>query len=157
MKKCEFCGSEHDGTYGTGRFCCPTCARKYSNTFVSESGRESQIKALNENREKGVANSVKYSLSKPKKKYRNDLRPKYKHPLSLGKVGELDVAKKFIEHDYQVYVPLVDAGDGIDFVVYNENGFKTVQVKSTAASSINENGECDSSKFKIQHLHRNIQ
>ena len=46
MSKCEFCGNEHDGNYGTGRFCSPTCARKFSNTFVSESGRENQIKAL---------------------------------------------------------------------------------------------------------------
>lgn len=37
-------------------FCSPTCARKYSNTFVSETGRKNQIKALNneENRKKAI-------------------------------------------------------------------------------------------------------
>ena len=28
--KCEFCGKEHDGSYGSGRFCCQSCASKYS-------------------------------------------------------------------------------------------------------------------------------
>lgn len=30
MHICEYCGKEHDGSYGTGRFCCESCARKYS-------------------------------------------------------------------------------------------------------------------------------
>lgn len=28
--KCEFCNKEHAGTYGSGRFCCISCARSYS-------------------------------------------------------------------------------------------------------------------------------
>jgi len=27
---CEFCKQEHDGKYGSGRFCCSTCSRKFS-------------------------------------------------------------------------------------------------------------------------------
>lgn len=27
---CEKCGKEHDGTYGSGRFCCKECARSFS-------------------------------------------------------------------------------------------------------------------------------
>lgn len=27
---CENCGKEHDGSYGSGRFCCETCARSFS-------------------------------------------------------------------------------------------------------------------------------
>ena len=30
--QCEQCGNTHDGTYGSGRFCCQSCARKYANT-----------------------------------------------------------------------------------------------------------------------------
>lgn len=45
---CEYCGNEHDGTYGSGRFCSPKCARKYSNQFVSEDGRQRQISTLND-------------------------------------------------------------------------------------------------------------
>ena len=36
MYVCEYCGKEHDGTYGSGRFCGPSCSRKYSNTFVDD-------------------------------------------------------------------------------------------------------------------------
>ena len=27
---CENCGSNHDGSYGSGRFCCSKCARGFS-------------------------------------------------------------------------------------------------------------------------------
>ena len=27
--KCEHCGKDHDGSYGSGRFCCQTCARSF--------------------------------------------------------------------------------------------------------------------------------
>jgi len=30
---CEKCGNEHDGTYGSGRFCSANCATKYSISF----------------------------------------------------------------------------------------------------------------------------
>ena len=30
MKVCENCGKEHDGSYGSGRFCSKECARSYS-------------------------------------------------------------------------------------------------------------------------------
>lgn len=157
MKKCEYCGAEHDGNYGSGRFCSPTCARKFSNTFVSESGRENQIKALlsEENRAKTkITNSNKTIY---KKQYINDLRPTFDHTLSLGKIGELEVCKKFIEHGYNVYVPLVDNGDGIDLVVANENGFKTVQVKSSTESKINVDGSCETTSFtvrkNVRHIH----
>ena len=28
--KCEACGKEHNGSYGSGRFCCQSCARSFS-------------------------------------------------------------------------------------------------------------------------------
>ena len=38
---CENCGKEHDGSYGSGRFCSKECARSYSskqlkNTVLKE-------------------------------------------------------------------------------------------------------------------------
>lgn len=51
---CEYCNSEHDGSYGSGRFCSKRCSRKYANKFVTKEGREKQIKTLNENREKST-------------------------------------------------------------------------------------------------------
>lgn len=28
--KCEHCSKDHDGSYGSGRFCCQACARSFS-------------------------------------------------------------------------------------------------------------------------------
>lgn len=30
---CETCDSEHDGTFGSGRFCCQACARSFSTSL----------------------------------------------------------------------------------------------------------------------------
>lgn len=48
MPICENCLKEHDGTYGSGRFCSATCARGYSQCFISSEARERQIAALND-------------------------------------------------------------------------------------------------------------
>lgn len=40
---CEMCGAEHDGKYGSGRFCCVTCSRKYSST-VSKDVKNEKIR-----------------------------------------------------------------------------------------------------------------
>lgn len=34
--KCEYCGKEHDGSYGSGRFCSSSCARKFSSNTNRE-------------------------------------------------------------------------------------------------------------------------
>ena len=107
MSKCEFCGSEHDGNYGSGRFCSARCASKYSNAFVSEQGRNNQIRALNDEENRKKAINARSREEKQKKNYRDDLRPKFKHTLCLGKIGELEVGKKFLEHGYDVYIPLL--------------------------------------------------
>lgn len=72
--KCEYCGKEHDGSYGSGRFCCESCARKYSITFMPKTkivkcqkcGKEfeaplhSIIKVCNECKSKSKINIQKY-------------------------------------------------------------------------------------------------
>lgn len=34
--KCEYCEKEHDGSYGSGRFCSPKCARTFSTSKNKE-------------------------------------------------------------------------------------------------------------------------
>ena len=34
MFKCEVCGKEHDGSYGSGRFCCKACHRSFAAKHV---------------------------------------------------------------------------------------------------------------------------
>lgn len=36
LKRCEYCKKSHDGSFGSGRFCSLTCAKKYSSTLHSE-------------------------------------------------------------------------------------------------------------------------
>lgn len=103
---CEYCGKKHDGSYGSGRFCSPKCARKYSNQFVSEDGRKRQISALNDpvmrsemsqrrrdraeiNAKKKYENSPKKTNKKTKKKPNKDLN-KSKRP------------EKYFDHTYVI-------------------------------------------------------
>ena len=36
---CEFCGNEHDGSYGSSRFCSTSCASKYSNQYITKESK----------------------------------------------------------------------------------------------------------------------
>ena len=44
LRKCEYCGKEHDGSFGSGRFCCSDCAKKYSLSFSK--GKNQKINLL---------------------------------------------------------------------------------------------------------------
>lgn len=39
---CENCGKEHDGTYGSGRFCCKECAKSFSTKNTSGQLKEAK-------------------------------------------------------------------------------------------------------------------
>lgn len=38
--KCEQCGKEHDGTFGSGRFCCRSCSNKWVALHQSEESKK---------------------------------------------------------------------------------------------------------------------
>lgn len=156
--KCENCGKEHDGKYGSGRFCCAKCARGFSTKFITEEGRKKQKEALNdkENRKKArdsmLKNNENYELdengnwnkikkSKKKEKYQdntniciNKSTKKHRHSLVTGKIGELATAQKFANHGYNIFVPLVDIS-GVDMIVEKDDGLKKIQVKTSSQSS----------------------
>ena len=51
LRKCEYCGKEHDGSFGSGRFCCSDCAKKYSLSFSKGKKRgNSSISSLDAKR-----------------------------------------------------------------------------------------------------------
>ena len=54
--KCEFCLIEHDGSYGSGRFCSKTCSRKFS-TFAKRA--EINLKVSETNKRKGIGFTVR--------------------------------------------------------------------------------------------------
>lgn len=40
---CEYCGKEHDGNYGSGRFCSAHCARLYSKNFLDSKSKKTIV------------------------------------------------------------------------------------------------------------------
>lgn len=142
MKLCEYCGKEHDGSYGSGRFCCAKCARKFANQFVDEDGRKRQIQALMDpvNREKGVKIQKQKSekLRKENKlaKAPRSIFGKDDRPFSraiLGKIGEMRTAEEFGKYGIQVYTPLFNDSP-IDMIVDINGQVKKIQVKSSSVS-----------------------
>ena len=163
--KCEYCGEYHNGTYGSGRFCSPKCARKYSNTFVTEEGRNHQIEVLNDPENRIKNNNIRREASenfiltsdnewiriKPNKnKIENVLKNKFNHSLSLGKIGELTVIKKFLEHGFAVYTPVVDI-NGVDLVVRYDHISLNIQVKS---STMSKDVIKDTTLFSLYKIYR---
>lgn len=47
MKICEVCGQEHDGSFGSGRFCSRSCANKRSHTQETKQKIKSSINEYN--------------------------------------------------------------------------------------------------------------
>ena len=136
---CQYCGTEHDGSYGSGRFCCASCARRYANTFMSEEGRARQIATLTDPEIRERCYDARRAVNETRKR-RGGNNPQLKgdsrfrgKQTSLGKVGELVTAKKFIEHGIDVYSPLVDTG--VDLVAEFGGKLQKIQVKTTTKTN----------------------
>lgn len=141
---CEKCGKEHDGEYGSGRFCSAKCARGFSSKHVTEAGREKQKQVLRKQDTKDKSYEARMEKSEnyekdsegrwnkiSKNKQIKSNKQKNRHSVTLGRIGELTTAKKFLNHGYEVFVPLVDVS-GTDMMVAKNNGTpKRVQVKSS--------------------------
>lgn len=161
--QCEYCGEYHNGTYGSGRFCSPRCASKYSNKFVTEEGRNHQREVLNDPEIRIKINNIRREASKnfildddnnwikvKPKALPNVLKNKFNHSLSLGTIGELAVIKKFLEYNFAVYTPVVDI-DGVDLIVRYDHLSLNIQVKSsTVSKDINQ----DTTTFSLYKISR---
>lgn len=124
LRKCEYCGKEHDGSFGSGRFCCSDCAKKYSLSFSK--GKKSEDKSAKEEK---VEESVKIAppkectteLSRFDGKLTSDL---------LGYVGEcatmFQLARVGIMSSKPCGVDRYDVIADIGGILYK------IQVKSTA-------------------------
>ena len=66
MNKCENCGTNHDGEYGSGRFCSSKCARGFSTKFKREEINE---KVSNIMSGRTLTNEHKINISKNNGKY----------------------------------------------------------------------------------------
>ena len=139
---CEYCGNEHNGTYGSGRFCCASCARQFSYQFITDEGKAHQISALADpiNRKKGSETRKRQYDSKVKSgeiiPYKSNIKskiPESKYKPKNGKLGEIATIKKFIEQGIPVYIPLID--EGIDMIADFGNKLQRIQVKSSTRSN----------------------
>ena len=53
MFKCENCSSEHDGSYGSGRFCCKECAKQFAVKNAHNTGKfKKHLEILHTNKRK---------------------------------------------------------------------------------------------------------
>lgn len=144
MKICEYCGKEHEGSYGSGRFCCARCARKFANRFVDEDGRKRQVQALldpvnrqktAETRKRKSEERKKLGLDKPKNP-RSTLLPSLRkgtYTSKIGLLGELRTMEEFEKHGISVYVPISHDSE-VDMIAEINGEFKKIQVKSSTRS-----------------------
>lgn len=88
MSLCEQCDKEHDGTFGSGRFCCRSCSNKYVALHQSpeakarkvakgaknlEIGRYMSGYSYSEETKRKISESVSRTMSTPEMRYRQSL------------------------------------------------------------------------------------
>lgn len=60
MNICEYCSKEHDGTFGSGRFCCKSCANTYSSLIKREEKNKKITKTLSNSGHGDVTKKCEY-------------------------------------------------------------------------------------------------
>ena len=100
--KCELCNKEHDGSYGSGRFCSEKCARSFST--------KSQRKQINQKISKTMSGRKrcqypKESIEKQRQSLKTTLYHKYKNDKVKTYDGSLlDITKKELEQYRQQHL-----------------------------------------------------
>lgn len=134
--KCEYCGSEHDGSYGSGRFCNASCARRFSNKFVTKSGRAKQISVLNdpENRKKNLAAILKYAEERRKNEpvespTERDITLSQMTSSERWNLAKNATLKHFSENRVRTYLPVLES-DSINMIGDFSGKLKKIKIKS---------------------------
>lgn len=142
MPICEVCGNEHNGNYGSGRFCSKSCKQKYVRLQASEEYEERNRAKLALAREKQAKSYNNYKNFHTEK-VPNPNVPKDK--ARFGKLGEMKVVAKLLERGIPTYLPVTEAEEA-DIVAEFGGKLQKIQVKSS--NSIN-NGQ--SVMFELQN------
>lgn len=95
MKKCENCGNEQDGSYGSGRFCSKKCASSFSTKTKRKEINTKVSTYHNILRENNLKRKVKYCYScnteiLGKKKLCIDCKPFYQYKKLFNKLNITD-------------------------------------------------------------------
>ena len=113
--KCENCGQEHDGTYGSGRFCSSKCARSFS---------------------------TKYNRKETNKKVSNTLKNKYKGKTKkdIKNKQKQDQINELLNNGY-VYIKYSNIDFGQNYLI-NKNGiiYSIFTMKELSHKAYNGNG-----------------
>lgn len=104
MALCEQCGKEHDGTFGSGRFCCRSCSNKYVALHQSPEAKARKVatgkKNLRNDTQLGKPHTeeTKRKISESVRKALEDSTLRYKMSISSrGRVVSPSTRRKISE------------------------------------------------------------
>lgn len=146
MALCELCNKEHDGSYGSGRFCSATCARNYSKKFISQDAKQRQIDALRKYRpaippkDSGVLTKAHQATrdkaierARERDKIKNSIMPSsvIHNTRCISNIGELSTLTEFAKVGIPVYIPFGEA-ESADIIADFGGKLQKIQVKTSS-------------------------
>lgn len=159
MKKCEKCGKEHDGSYGSGRFCCGKCARSYSSSKVDRNKvKIVQCIDCGVDLKVSLHASAKQCKCDDCRKHKKYITGKiYKHCLNCGR-ELIKNQKKYCskecnsEHKYLTYIERWK--NGLEKGLHGDNG-ENVNVKIRKYMFLKYNDSCQECGWSVVNKHTN--
>jgi hypothetical protein len=150
MHKCEMCQEEHDGTFGSGRFCSLSCSRKFSTFKKRKSINQKIAKTLREKERPDLVQSCKecgqefqvknrsgqYCSDECKDIWLNRFHQKRNDDdvwKTGGDLGEVSVIKDLVLRGLKVFAP-ISSRSRADLIAHDEEAgiAYLIQVKSTS-------------------------
>ena len=84
--KCEQCGKEHDGTFGSGRFCCRSCSNKYVALHQSPEAKARKVAKGAKNLRNDIQRGKPHT-EETKRKISESVRVVMKNPEIISKIS----------------------------------------------------------------------
>ena len=101
---CEFCGKEHDGSYGSGRFCNKSCRMKFIASKVKNRAHNLPIKEAKGNWQCRICKETfrtRRELQEHRKKYHKE---DYRKPWNKGLTKEIDEGLEKASRTYKKHI-----------------------------------------------------
>ena len=122
--KCVLCGKEHDGTYGSGRFCSSHCARSFS----TKNNREEINKKVSTTLKQNFKNTV----GKTKREIEQE------HRLQ-NQIQIMNIVQEWINSDNYRYVKYDNIDFGTNYLVSRDGKvYSAITLKELCHSAYNE-------------------
>lgn len=147
MKICEKCNLSHDGSYGSGRFCCQKCARAFaSNTNKKEANKKTSETLLKRNLEKTQQKMQRICMI-CKCSFTHSRRKTCSKACHMNCYRTIDVRKKLSEKGTLVAKMRHDRGD--DFGWQTRKNFKPSYPETIAMSCLKAENICFEREHKV--------